>query len=195
MIKLEISGGNIQEFYGNAMNALGLLASGGAMQQQVAAAQQKAGEAQQPDTSTTEAVGDPTKIPPAEKPPRRTRAKPPETIEATANKPAALTTETPAEVVDDDPLGLGLTETKSADAAEPTYTLDDMRKRVTDILAAHGPKTDKNPNARGNAMPDSIAYVRKLFAPFGVKLAAEIPPEKFGEFMAASQPYLDGTAT
>ena len=62
-----------------------------------------------------------------------------------------------------------------------------MRDRVKAILTAH---TEE----RGKEMPEAIAYVRKLFGPFNIKLAAELKPEQFDEFMEASEAYLDGSA-
>lgn len=201
MIELKISGAEPREFFKNAAEAFMLLAHGG---QNLFAAPpgadvEKAREvpAGTPVTADgkavqAEPVGDVTKTVVEKAPRKNAKNKAPETIDA---KPEVFETVVkgfdPAAVVDDDPLGLN-DVAKPAD--EKTYTVDDMRQRVKDILAAHGPKTKESPSARGNEMPVCVAYVRKLFAPFNVKLAADVPPDRFAEFMAASQPYLDGSA-
>lgn len=66
-------------------------------------------------------------------------------------------------------------------------TIDAIRARIMAVIDAH--------KTRGNDMPAVTAYVMQLFKPFGIKKAAECPPERFEEFMVASQAYLDGTAT
>lgn len=187
-IELKITGDNAQQFYLNAANAFMLLAQGG---NAIFAAKPTNDAPQTPPPTETagavqEAVAEPN--PPVDvKPSRTTRKKPPVTIEATAEPVAPPPP-------DEDPLGLN--DVAKPAETETTYTLDDMRQRVKDILAMHGPKDAKDApkEARGNDMAACVAYVRKLFAPFNVKLAADLKPPQFADFMKASQAYLDGTA-
>lgn len=192
--EMKITGSDVKDFYQNAAHAFLLLSHGGntvfATPPAAPTPEQQANRDAVEKVVVAEPVGDVTKTV-VEKPPRKSRTtKAPETIDV---KPEVVETK-PAEA-DDDPLSLNDVAKPAADRAEaPTYTVDDMRQRVREIIAAHGPKSKDNPNARGNDMPTCVAYVRKLFAPFGVKLAAEVPPERFAEFINASQAYLDGTA-
>lgn len=111
----------------------------------------------------------PTGMSDATPPKKRGRpAKPTVTIEAVAE---AVVSEA----------AVPITETK----AEPV-TIDGIRQRTMEIIAAH--------KDRGNDMATVTGYVMQLFKPFGIKKAAELAPEKWEEFMTASQAYVDGTA-
>jgi hypothetical protein len=169
MLKIEISGRDVGELYANSVNLTLLLARGGEAlfkPQPVAESDNQTA----PVDVKPEAVAEPNP-PVVDKPAKAKRTKPAQTIEATANA--------------DDALGLSDAKPAAKEKAK-ALTLDDMRDRVKAIIKAH--------EGRGNDMPKCVAYVRQLFEPFGIKLAAELKPEQFDEFMAKSQAYLDGTA-
>jgi hypothetical protein len=66
-------------------------------------------------------------------------------------------------------------------------TLDgDIKPRLQAISAAC--------TKRGMSMPETVAYIQKLYGPFGIAKAPQLKPEQFEEFMEASDAYLDGTA-
>ncbi|MEY9506949.1 hypothetical protein ABIE87_006507 [Bradyrhizobium diazoefficiens] len=72
-------------------------------------------------------------------------------------------------------------------APKKELTLDgDIKPRLQAISAAC--------TKRGMSMPDTVAYIQKLYAPFGIAKAPQLKPEQFEEFMEASEAYLDGTA-
>jgi hypothetical protein len=185
MLELNIKGSDVGELYTNAMNMFVLLTKGGTAVFTPAPPADVTPPAE-PPARTAEAVAVPEANPTAvdaldDKPKRRGRPpKPAPVIEATADP----VPETPA---DDDPLGLSDVKPATVEEAPAELTLDDMRDRVKAIIKAHN-------EDRGHGMPDCIAYVRKLFAPFGVKLAAELKPDQFAEFWSESQKYLDGSA-
>lgn len=92
--------------------------------------------------------------------PKRSRGRPPKTIDATVKDVTA-----PKDV-----------------AQAKTYTVEDIRARVQKI-------TD-NAKERGDDMPAAVAYVKKLFARFGMAKVSDLPAEKYGEFMTASEKFL-----
>jgi hypothetical protein len=47
---------------------------------------------------------------------------------------------------------------------------------------------------RGMSMPDTVAYIQKLYAPFGIAKAPQLRPEQYEEFLEASESYLSGEA-
>lgn len=66
-------------------------------------------------------------------------------------------------------------------------TLDgDIKPRLQEISAAC--------TQRGMTMPATVAYIQKLYGPFGIAKAPQLQPEQFAEFMEASEAYLDGSA-
>lgn len=184
MLELTIKGKDAHELFANAAQIFGLMAMGA--KNVSAGAQGSASapaEAPKPDGWQDFPPSDDVAVP--EENPKVT-AEPKTRKARTPKAPVVIDNEPPAETPkDEDPLGLN--DVKSdAPTDAPQYTVDDMRQRVKDIIA--------NGTARGQDMPTNVAYVRKLFAPFGVKLAAEVPPGKFAEFIEKSAPYLDGTA-
>lgn len=72
-------------------------------------------------------------------------------------------------------------------AVAKELTLDgDIRPRLMAIQKAC--------TARGMTMPECVAYIQKLYGPFGVAKAPQLKPEQFAEFMEASEAYLSGEA-
>lgn len=66
-------------------------------------------------------------------------------------------------------------------------TLDgDIRPRLQAIQAAC--------TKRGMTMPQCVAYIQKLYGPFGIANAKQLKPEQFEEFLEASEAYLSGEA-
>ena len=173
MIKLEIAGNDVTHFFQEFANAALLLTQGGNTTFKPApAATVDAGvgaaRPAQTDDLVQDAVAEPNP-PVVEKPKRKAKEK---AAPVDAGIPDFLDRNNkPAAPVDD----------------AKQYTLDDMRDRVKAIITAHT-------ETRGHKMQEAVAYVRELFKPFGIKLAAELKPEQFADFMAKSQPYLDGTA-
>lgn len=169
MIKLEITGNDPKDFYVQCANALLLVVNGG---ERVFSAKPDTPPQQNTGSGSTDAVpvGDATKMPPADKPPRNRK---PASIELKANKPAEM------------PEG-GDAVPDMTNKPDVELTAEGMKQRVRDIIEAH--------TARGNDMPTCVAYVQKLFKPFNIEQAAKVPAARFAEFMAASEPYLDGTA-
>ena len=47
---------------------------------------------------------------------------------------------------------------------------------------------------RGLSMPDCVAYIQKLYGPFGIANAKHLKAEQFEEFLEASDAYLSGDA-
>lgn len=93
--------------------------------------------------------------------------------------------------LNDDISDVGTAKTIEHDANEvvgaKTYTLDgDIKPRLQAIQKAHA--------ERGNDMPACVAYLLKLYGPFGIKHCKELKPEQFAEFMEASEGYLSGEA-
>lgn len=197
MIELNIKGKDVQELYVNGVNMLLLLTRGGqdmfqrpattasAVPVAESSPQTESPKDEQPDAETVvTAEPNPPVIEPAPPKTRKPRTpKEPVTIEATANPQLDIVDAVNAKV-DEDPFAIGEPTKPAAEA--PKLTLDDMRQRVKDIITKH--------TERQNAMPVCIAYVRKLFEPFGIKLAAELKPEQFDEFWRVSATYLDGSA-
>ena len=180
MLTLTIQGKDVAELYANVANMLVLMARGG---NSVFAQPQSAAEVPAETPAPGEAVAE-ENPPVVEKPANGKKPKAPRaTIDIVAEPNLGADIE--------DPLGLG--DVKPANNAVE-YTIEDCKKRVNDILLAHGPKTKESPDGRGNSMPDTIAYIRKLFVPFNIKKAIELKPEQFAPFMAQSLPYLNGTA-
>lgn len=106
--------------------------------------------------------------------PKRGRGRPakPQTIEGTAKDVTASKDVTPP---------------SAPEAAQAkTYTVEDIRARVQKI-------TD-NAKERGDDMPAAVAYVKKLFARFGMAKVSDLPAEKYGEFMMASEKFLEAGA-
>lgn len=98
--------------------------------------------------------------------PKRGRGRPPKTIDATVKD---------------------VTPPSAPEAASAkTYTVDDIRARVQKI-------TD-NAKERGDDMPAAVAYVKKLFARFGMAKVSDLPAGKYGEFMVASEKFLEAGA-
>lgn len=174
MLKIEITGNTSDELYANAVTMLYMVTRGGqaiAVEREAAAKNAALAEAMS-ITGKGEAAPE---VEPLENP----KASDPLPAEKKTRKPKA------APVIEDkDPFGLGL---ETAEPAPAELTLGDIRKRVQDIIAAHSEQ-------RKVPMDECIAYVRKLFAPFGIKMAADLKPEQWTAFYAASQAYLDGTA-
>lgn len=48
--------------------------------------------------------------------------------------------------------------------------------------------------ARGMSMPACVAFIQKLYGPFGIANAKQLKPEQFEEFLEASEAYLKGDA-
>lgn len=70
---------------------------------------------------------------------------------------------------------------------KPELTLDgDIRPRLQAIQKAH--------TERGHDMPAVVAYIQKLYGPFGIAKIPQLKPEQFEEFMEASEGYLSGEA-
>lgn len=191
MIELKITGNDANELFVKAAQTLGLLVQGG---QALAAQQMKANAPTAPAAPAddrppqTENLADDVQ-PPCDVEPATLEAVPeanPKAVDFPADELDSAKTRKPrasrakAATVETAP---------AAPAAEPeqTYTIDDIRNRMRNILAEH--------QKRGHDMPAVTTYAKGLLAKFDVKSAAEIPAERYGEFMAASQAYLDGTAT
>ena len=47
---------------------------------------------------------------------------------------------------------------------------------------------------RGMSMPDCVAFIQKLYGPFGIANAKQLKSEQFEEFLEASDAYLKGEA-
>lgn len=176
MIELKITGTDVKDFWTQSANALALILNGGRSAFPAGAtpgqgAQQPASEDAADDApQTATPVGNSTKMVEETTAGKRgQRRKPPVTIEGKAEK----TPELP----------------KGGDAVPDMtgeITVDTIRGRVREIIEAH--------TARGNDMPACVAYVQRLFKPFGIDQAAKCPPAKFAAFLKASEPYLAGTA-
>jgi hypothetical protein len=65
-------------------------------------------------------------------------------------------------------------------------TRDQIRQRLQGIIAAR--------KEAGESPQAVIAYGYHLLQQFGIKEAAQLPTDRYPEFMAKSQSYLDGTA-
>lgn len=68
--------------------------------------------------------------------------------------------------------------------AKPLTLDGDIRPMLRAIQKAH--------SERGNDMPACVAYIQKLYGPFGIAKADQLKPESFVEFMDAAKAYLDG---
>lgn len=121
------------------------------------------------------------------------------TTEQEVIPPAKTTKRGKAKVADkdampDDPLPDVMTggvtiehDAKEVDGKPPVLTLDgDIRPRLRAIQAAH--------SARGHDMKSVVAYIMKLYGPFGITKGDQLKPEQFAEFMEASEGYLSGEA-
>ena len=166
MIQLTISGDDPTKFYNEAMNALLLLAQGGNQ------------------------VFKPSTPPVVDQPVAPVEVSAPDGGEPLPNPPVAEEAPAPKKRGPKPRVEKIIEAVAEPDPVLPVekpreFTLDDMRDRVKAIVQAH--------KDRGNEMPECVAYARKLFAPFGIRLAADLKPEQFDDFWAASQAYLDGT--
>lgn len=197
MLKIEITGNTSDELYANAVTMLYMVTRGG----QAIAAEREQAQRNVDIAKTTElAPQQETAAEVVAEPLANPKAADPQEKKTRAKKDKPVVDVTPTVVEDADPLGLG------AVTAQPALTAEDMRQRVKDIIAADSKRFyaaieaddvlsgDALQKARDEVLPQCIAYIRKLFAPFGVQLAADVKPEDFAKFLEISQAYLDGTA-
>lgn len=224
MFRLEITGNTLQEFYGDAVNALMLLAKGGNNMQAPAPGSfpGAAGTAQTtavppvdlsgrsaPNASVDEAPAstdwdvvagpNPTVAPlPVEKRKPVRPPKPAPVIELTAEPEPEKVLASPDTSIPD-----------FLDRSEPvetkTFKLADVQARVNEVNKAHtarlaaeqvvGKTGDLEPKyAAADVQKLGVAYVLKLFKPFKIARLSELAEEKYAEFHAAAQPYVDGVA-
>jgi hypothetical protein len=101
----------------------------------------------------------------------------------TAGKKRGPKPKTKTEELNDDISDLGGAPAETA----KELTLDgDIKPRLQAISAAC--------TKRGMSMPETVAYIQKLYGPFGIAKAPQLKPEQFAEFLEASEAYLNGTA-
>jgi hypothetical protein len=175
MHRLEITGNTPEELYFNCIKTLSIMLKGaGSTATPVNEPVQDAPSATEEDQRIVEVQRNPADgadksveqeiIPPAPK--------------KRGPKPKAKTEELNDDVPD---LGGAPAETKKE------LTLDgDIKPRLQAISAAC--------TKRGLSMPETVAYIKRLYGPFGIAKAPQLKPEQFAEFMEASEAYLDGTA-
>lgn len=188
-MKIEITGKDVQELYVNGVNTLLLLTRGGQeMFKPVPQAPAEPPPSVDAGAQVNAPVEPPVEAPVVEPeilpPPPKTRTRKPKPEPAVIDAAFDVTPPAKEESGIPDFLQRETDAPKEQTKAEP-LTLDDMRQRVKDIVAAHA--------ARSKPMPECVAYVRQLFEPFGIKLAADLTPEQYAEFWKVSQGYLDGT--
>lgn len=74
----------------------------------------------------------------------------------------------------------------TGEPAKPLTLDGDIRPMLRAIQKEH--------SARGHDMSACVAWIQRLYSPFGIAKADQLKPEHFAEFMDAAQAYLDGTA-
>jgi hypothetical protein len=174
LLRLEITGTTPDELYFNTVKMLSLLLKGGATPA--------------PAEPADDAPSAPaTPIPPVQV------AELPATADGASNDPAPKRRGRPkvekAESAKSAELNDPLPDlaAKTEVSVPKELTLDgDIRPRLREILTAH--------QERGHTMEVSIAYIQKLYGPFGIAKAEQLKPEQYAEFFEASESYLKGEA-
>lgn len=140
-----------------------------------------------PKGDTVGAEAQPGPNPSASEPPKkrgRSKATAPVTIDATANPPLEA-----ADFLDPEPA--------TTVAAEPakTYTAEDCREAVKQCLEnAEARLRAANPKqAEADLMRDKVAWTKPLLAEFNISKVSDLKPAQYEDFIAAAQPYIDGT--
>lgn len=164
MQRLEITGETTEELLINAVNMLSLLVRG---------AQQSTAPAEQENVvaARSELLDD-----------EKTTVLPPKAnkLGKQAGKKAKV------EPLPNDDISIGKTIEHDANE-KPSLTLDgDIRPRLREIQQACV--------KRGLEMPAVIAYIQKLYEPFGIAKAEQLKPDQFEEFLEMSDAYLSGEA-
>lgn len=182
MIRLEITGETVEHFYSEAVRSLAMLMHGRPALTQPGPAPTPVEVSISAAFSEPVAASDEVSVPP--EPPKSERRKPGRPkgspLRVSQAVEAELPSNAPVETTEHSQFIRQIEE-----VPEKTYTREDCRDAVRQILAAH--------TKRGNDMPACVEYVKKLFIPFGIKQAAEIPEDRMAEFVAAAQHYIAGT--
>jgi hypothetical protein len=167
MHKLEITGATPEDLFMNAIRMLSVLLKGGAVTVPAEPAKDAlAGGVAGSVAHEAEAGSNPDGADQAPK----TRAK-----RGTKN--------TEPKILNDDISDVG----KTIEHEPQKLTLDgDIRPRLREIQKAC--------QERGLDMKASVAYILKLYGPFGVQKADQLKEAQFAEFMEASEAYLKGEA-
>lgn len=212
MFRLEITGNTLQEFYGDAVNALMLLAKGG-NNITTAPASAPAGQGTPPASSgpsldvaapegqapgVTAEPNPPVAPLPAEKRKPGRPPKPAPVIELTAEPEPEKVLASPDASIPD-------FLNRSEPAETNTFKLADVQARVNEVNKAHTARlaaeqvVGKTGDLEPKYKPDEIqtmgvAYVLRWFKPFNITRVSQLPEEKYAEFHAAAQPYVDGVA-
>lgn len=106
---------------------------------------------------------------------------------------SAKTTETKDVPLNDDISDVG-GPAKTIEHEPQNLTLDgDIRPRLRAIQKAHAERIDPK-TGKPHTMEVCVAYLLKLYGPFGIQKADQLKPESFAEFMEASEAYLSGKA-
>jgi hypothetical protein len=77
---------------------------------------------------------------------------------------------------------------------ERVYELADVKTRVQDILKAANKRAEAAGKDAAGQMRYAAAYTRQLLTKFDIKKTDELAAERYGEFMAASEAFVNGTA-
>ena len=172
MIELKITGNNVHELFTNAAQTFMLLAQGGnTLFAQTA-------PVESPPLVPEPAPIEAEIIPPKPEKPKRTRA---------------------AEVVEAKPLPEGGDPIPDFLDRAKTPTLEECRARTKDIIkkfeddtyaAMNKPRADATQEDKDAVMTKTMAFMMKVFEPFGIKKAPDLKPAQFVEYLAATAKYL-----
>lgn len=205
MIELKITGANAQDLGVNAIQTLALIVNGAKNMvrpavaapenkapPEAAKAQQDLNDLRQPVEQTeTEAV-------PLENP-SASEAPPEITTKRKPGRPPkkAPTLDLPSDPIPDFSAPAGGTKpfTEADCRTQVRLTLENFEKRAREAIPNYA-------DLKGNAldvveqkiMRDKVAYTKPLLAKFGVGKVSDLKPEQYADFMAASVPFVDGTA-
>lgn len=165
MIRLEITGEDAAEFHRNAIQTLAAIAG---MRAKPAASPP---ETPQTEPVTVEAVAEPAAEPdpfPAS-----------DDVSEAPTKPEPKKRGRPAKAAD----------APAEETAKVEIKVDDIRNRVRDVISGFKTTLDKDDE---KAEAKAVAYTSKLFALFDMKKVSDLPAERYAEFMATSESWLEG---
>lgn len=211
MLELKITGNTPQELVVNVLQLAGVLLNGAKntaqkpdanLAQRDAEARQRGenvdGSQRRETVAEAEPLQNPKAVDTSTDAPAKTHKK--RGRKSNAEKAAAKTAEKPAELpVGGDAIPDFLDRTKPKGEAPKVesvgYTEQDCRGAVLELYENFERRArDAGVTDETEIMNTKVAYAKKLVAKFGVQKITELKPEQYDDFVAAAQPFIDGTA-
>ena len=191
MIEMKITGATPQEFANNLLQATALMLNGARKTTAPAADTPPAEQPQVAEPLENPKSTDALDETPAPKKPRGRPRNPPKQVDLEE----AIAAKKPELPPGGDPVPdlTGKGDTPKAEA--PQYTADDCRKAVQTLYANYEKRArDGGESDENKIFAGKVAYAKQLVYGFGVQKVPDLKPAQYAEFIAAAQPYIDGTA-